>query len=332
MDALAAYGSDDDDSIGSDPLSREVHARRGGKPLEHGERSRDEGTSAEAPETSAGGRVRSFPHVEGDFATHVRVPVEIPLGVRASLARALAEIVARAPALRPVGRDLPFSLSAATHDPEALLPEPGQTHMSVSRVFATRAKDHAGLYAALRRRLAATRPWTAAVGPGFKTFVNDEHTSVFVALAVSPLSRGDDGGERGSREESPAQNGSFVETVNAVDMALVSRGHAPFYDDPDPHVSVLWAPLEDAVPRRFGEIEAAARDVSRGTGPPPSPGTNAGTRFRFETRVDRVVCCVSGFSETTVWGRPGALPPPSAPDAAARKRKPVSPPNEGEGR
>ena len=327
MDALAAYGSDDDDSIGSDPLSREVHARRGGKPLEHGERSRDEGTSAEAPETSAGGRVRSFPHVEGDFATHVRVPVEIPLGVRASLARALAEIVARAPALRPVGRDLPFSLSAATHDPEALLPEPGQTHMSVSRVFATRAKDHAGLHAALRRRLAATRPWTAAVGPGFKTFVNDERTSVFVALAVSSLPGGGDGWrERGSSGESPAQNGSFAETVRAVDAALASRGHARFYDDPDPHVSVLWAPLEAAAAARLGVVEAAARDVSRGTEGPASRGADAGTGFRFETRVDKVVCRVSGFPETTVWGRPGSLPPPSAPDAATRKRKPSSAP------
>ena len=187
MDAIAAYGSDDDAAIGVDASSREVQARSGDRHLEHGERSRD-GTSAEAPETSAGGRVRSFPHVEGDFATHVRVPVDIPLGVRASLARALADIVARAPALRPVGRDLPVSASAATHDPEALLPEPRQTHVSVSRVFATRAKDHAGLHAALRRRLAATRPWTAAVGPGLKTFVNDEKTSVFVARCrASPL-------------------------------------------------------------------------------------------------------------------------------------------------
>ena len=94
MDAIAAYGSDDDAAIGVDASSREVQARSGDRHLEHGERSRD-GTSAEAPETSAGGRVRSFPHVEGDFATHVRVPVDIPLGVRASLARALADIVAR---------------------------------------------------------------------------------------------------------------------------------------------------------------------------------------------------------------------------------------------
>ena len=320
MDALAAYGSDCDDAVDVDASSREVHARSGGRHLEHGERSVD-GTSAEAPETSAGGRVRSFPHVEGNFATHVRVPVEIPLSARASLARALADIVARAPALRPVGRDLPVSASAATRDPEALLPEPRQTHVSVSRVFATRAKDHAGLHAALRRRLAATRPWTAAVGPGFKTFVNDERTSVFVALAVSPLSSHDDDREEGSVEDSRAKEGSFNETVRAVDAALASRGHAPFYDDPDPHVSVLWAPLEDGA--RLGDVEAAARDVSPGTRAHASPGTPAGTGFRFETRVEKVVCRVSGFPETTVWGRPATLPPP---DAAARKRKPPSPP------
>jgi hypothetical protein len=98
-----------------------------------------------------------------------------------------------------------------------------------------------------------------------------------------------------------------------VDAALASRGHAPFYDDPDPHVSVLWAPLEDGA--RLGDVEAAARDVS--------PGTPAGTGFRFETRVEKVVCRVSGFPDTTVWGRPATLPPP---DAAARKRKPPSPP------
>jgi hypothetical protein len=197
--------------------------------------------------------------------------------------------------------------------------------VSVSRVFATRAKDHAGLHAALRRRLAATRPWTAAVGPRLKTFVNDEKTSVFVALAVSRVSVRDDGGEEGSRvQQSRVEDGSFAETIHAVNAALAARGHAPFYDDPDPHVSVLWAPLEDA--ERLSVVEAAARDVSQGTETSASPGTSAGTRFRFETRVDKVVCRVSGFPETTVWGRPGSLPPPSAPDAATRKRKPSSAP------
>jgi hypothetical protein len=120
------------------------------------------------------------------------------------------------------------------------------------------------------------------------------------------------------------EDGSFAETIHAVNAALAARGHAPFYDDPDPHVSVLWAPLEDAA--RLGVVEAAARDVSQGTETSASPGTSAGTRFRFETRVDKVVCRVSGFPETTVWGRPGSLPPPSAPDAATRKRKPSSAP------
>ena len=155
--------------------------------------------------------------------------------------------------------------------------------------------------------------------------MNDEKTSVFVALAVSRVSVRDDGGEEGSRvQQSRVADGSFAETVHAVNAALAARGHAPFYDDPDPHVSVLWAPLEDAA--RLGVVEAAARDVSQGTGTPASPGTSAGTRFRFETRVDKVVCRVSGFPETTVWGRPGSLPPPSAPDAATRKRKPSSAP------
>ena len=287
MDALATYVSDDDErsvDAGVD-AEREALALSG------------VGHSSECinPETSAGGRVRSFPHVEGDFATHVHVAIEVPVGSRVALARALAAIVTRVPTLRPVGRDLPVSISDVRNDPEALLPESGQTHLSLSRAFSTRADGHSALLNSLRRRLAPTAAWTATVGPGFNTFVNDEKSSTFLALEVVECS--------GDKHESNTKQSAFLATVHDIDTTLTSKGYPPFYENPKPHVSVLWAPGDIA-----DKVELAVRDAL-GTGTNSSsvsPGISPGIHsfdWQFNVDVSKITCHISGKPGVTVWGR-----------------------------
>jgi len=306
MDALASYGSDDelDADAGVDVQREEIAASRGGHASVFGG---DECVvSTATPETSVGGRVRAFPHKQGDFATHVRVPMAIPVCSRVALARALAAVVTIVPALRPVGRDLPVSQASVKHDPESLLPEPGHTHLSLSRVFSTRAEGHASLVASLRHALAPTKTWTATLGPGFETFTNEDKSSTFLALAVR---------ERGA-SSACSKTSSFLNAVHAVDAALVSRNHPPFYGNPKPHVSIMWAPGDVAA-----EVASAARTVfaetafagTAGTEPKAAfPGTEPESRPRSEwcvdIRVKKVVCKISGFSGHTVWGRMADFP------------------------
>jgi hypothetical protein len=238
--------------------------------------------------------VRSFPHVDGDFATHVFLPVSVPPGARALLARRLAACIARVPALRPVGRDAPTPPDARGDD---LIPR--DAHVSLSRVFATRANQREGVLASLRRALAAAEAFDVDVGPAFRVFVNDERTATFLALEVRERRGGDrtspgvttreasdgdagdarDGGD-GDGDGDVVSVSSFAGLVRAVDAALAPAGCPPFYANPAPHVSALWAPgdvraevdaaiarerASDPDPNREGE--GGARVVDRARGP-----------------------------------------------------------------
>ena len=169
MDALLGYDSDDS------PVSRA--ASRDAPPDPKRPRLVDDPPD----DATSSGRVRAFPHVDGNFATHVYIPVDIPRRPRAALARRLAALVALAPSLRPVGRDAPPD---PTLDPDALVPD--HLHVSLSRVFPIRIDARASLLAALRRALASLDAFHADVGPSFRVFLNDARDTAFVALDVSP--------------------------------------------------------------------------------------------------------------------------------------------------
>ena len=97
------------------------------------------------------GRVRSFAHVEGNFATHVYVPIELPRRCRKPLARALAAFRARMPSLQPCGGD---AISDTTH------PAGPTTTAAADDDDATAARQGASSVAST----AATT--AAAAGPG----------------------------------------------------------------------------------------------------------------------------------------------------------------------
>jgi len=322
MLALAGYGSDgEDDSDAASP--RGPPPRDGGHPIlgsPSKKRPRVSRESLPAPPpraTTAGGRVRSFPHVDGDFATHVFLPVSVPPGARALLARRLAACIARVPALRPVGRDAPTPPDARGDD---LIPR--DAHVSLSRVFATRANQREGVLASLRRALVAAEAFDVDVGPAFRVFVNDQRTATFLALEVRERRGGDrtspgvttreasdgDGGDArdgGDGDGDVVSVSSFAGLVRAVDAALAPAGCPPFYAHPAPHVSALWAPGDVRA-----EVDAA---IARERASDPDPNREGeGARASWTARVGRAVCRVSGFPEFTVWGRPPAGSLPSA--------------------
>ncbi|GJP43815.1 hypothetical protein CLOM_g3227 [Closterium sp. NIES-68] len=234
-----------------------------------------------------GGRVRTFPHVEGNFAVHVLIPVTIAASLQPLLESHLLSAMRALPALSPVDPD---SLKAAPKQfAGAVLRTPlrtalgagavdslggrfipaaaplvddrvfggspaaagsdafdgagggcgsggsaavaaaavhglvtGEMHLTAARTVPIRFHQIDSLLSLLRLRLKPLKrfclhldKWTA--------FVNDERTRSFLALEAT-------------REGVP----EFVSMVECIDQAYAVHNLPPYYDNPRPHVSLLW--------------------------------------------------------------------------------------------
>ncbi|CAI5504999.1 unnamed protein product, partial [Closterium sp. Naga37s-1] len=166
-----------------------------------------EGASKAKVKADYGGRVRTFPHVEGNFAVHVFIPVSIPTSLQPLLQSHLRTAISALPALAPVDPDsLKAAVAgvggaAATADcgfgatvtgagggattataMHALVT--GEVHMTAARTVPIRFHQIDSLLSLLRLRLKPQKrfhlhldKWTA--------FVNDEKTRSFLALEAA---------------------------------------------------------------------------------------------------------------------------------------------------
>ena len=294
MDALAAYGSDDDgdtDEPASSPVNGDDASKR--KRPRDGE---EDGRNDDAARASTSGRVRAFPHVQGNFATHVYVPLAVSdwTEARHELADLLAKLARAVPTLRPIGTingNLGEDCDSAFDAIASLVPD-GDLHVSLSHTFPIRAARKDGLLTALRRGLARdlATGWDALVGPNLEVFVNDARTTTFLALRVGTASPIDPspGTSPGTANARSPWKGAY----SAVNGVMRERGYPQFYEDPKPHASFAWTP---------GDREAELREAIEGLG----------LRSALTARVTRVAVKVSGQPEVTVWARAtGKLPPP----------------------
>ena len=222
-------------------------------------------------EVASDGRVRQFEHVDGQYATHVYLPVAPP----PPLERAVGTAV----------RDLGESARAVESD---------AWHISLSRTLVLRRPELANFVEALRhalrgcaapllhrraprlpaRRAAATRPHAAPRAPGrtqrasgvrcgarstgLCELTNDTRTRHFAAVRLRAAARGTPsapaargapqplaggvtrGGERAlTRGEGSAD--AFDALVDAVDAVAARFGGERFYDQRIPHFSVAWS-------------------------------------------------------------------------------------------
>jgi len=117
----------------------------------------------------------------------------------------------------------------------------------------------------------------------FKVFVNDDGTRAFVAA----------GFEEGSQS---ASKRAFVDAIERINLALESLGFPRYYDDPDPHVSLLW--VAHASEETVDELRRAVKEL----------------KLEWRLRVGRIVLDVSGLPDKLLWGRviggAGKLPLP----------------------
>ncbi|KAG2444955.1 hypothetical protein HXX76_001691 [Chlamydomonas incerta] len=273
-----------------------------------------------------GGRVRRFPHVVGNYATVVLLPVQ-GLALEGPLDALYRKLRRLLPDLEPTTQQQQPAAAAAAGGAlaggrgrgaggggrEAAAPCNGGYHVSLSRpVPITRAQIEP-LTSELSRRLAAAGSSFPLSLCGLRAFVNDEGTRSFVSAMVAA-------GER-----------RVVGLVRAVDGAFAAHGLPTFYEDPLPHVSVGWlvgdqrARIQAAVDKfnkqhqqapakahsrpAAGAAEpgaagaAGSRDAAAGAQPPGAAAFSLGP-----WQASRAVCVV-GQREYEVWR--AAAPPPT---------------------
>lgn len=229
MDALmATYGSDSDDSDDLPPPTAAVAANNNGRikkpeplpppPLDFLKLP----NSMDFTTGSQGMRLRSFPHVEGNFALHVFIPVHIPPTTRKRLANYMKKIASAVPDLYSV--DVDIALNELCKDDQKLeqILLGREFHISLGRTVPIQVHQIDSIVAMLRQKLQSQRYWIEF--NKWDVFVNDDLTRSFISLEVTG----------GGLSEISRQ-------IQIVDEIYRLHGLPEFYKNPRPHISLLWA-------------------------------------------------------------------------------------------
>ncbi|PKA53309.1 hypothetical protein AXF42_Ash010039 [Apostasia shenzhenica] len=232
MDALRAnYGSDSEDSEDSPTASQKTSLA-----LSSSANPRDRSRLPPPPvdllqpqnaldfSTSQGNRIRSFAHVEGNYALHVFIPVRIPSTTRKQLASSM-------------NKNLPLALDLYVVDVDITLRELHNDskqfeqvlfgrdfHISLGRTVPIKVHQIVSIVSMLRQRFQLERRYWMEFNK-WDVFINDEHTRSFLSLEITG----------GGLSEISKQ-------ICMVNEVYRLHGLPEFYKNPRPHISVVWAP------------------------------------------------------------------------------------------
>mmetsp|Transcript_54547 Transcript_54547/g.111287 ORF Transcript_54547/g.111287 Transcript_54547/m.111287 type:complete len:256 (-) Transcript_54547:53-820(-) len=182
---------------------------------------KNEGAGAAVQERLPDGRVRAFPHVEGNYAGFIFVSV--------GRARGLAE----------AGQQAVAAASGVLAEGCKLHRVPGDDqHLSLSRTFALRRHQIEPLVQHLKSQL-RTLPCFEVELAGADVLANDDRTRSFVGLKLK------------------AGTEKMRGLVRAVDRSLTKWDVEPYYSEQRFHASVAWfaGALDQVDVKRLGDIE-----------------------------------------------------------------------------
>jgi len=303
MDAIALYSSSDEDETSlklgpaNDPSPQQPYSQL----LPSAEALFVDPSVSANVEDPHHGRVRSFPHVEGNYATHVFIDVHPPPTCTAPLRRLLAALQQAVGDVQPIeeessaaegssGIDIGFSGTAGHATPAAL-----SYHLSLSRTAPVRQAQIDSLIATLRQRLRRLEPFTLSMATEAEVFVNDDRTRSFVALTAASSQEMPFTARIGTQPLYECSNKSddvLIRAINAVSAAFKLHGLPGYYENPRPHVSIAWclgdkaAALEAALVRPAAAAALEELRVARWTCRP------------------RAIVCKIGKKRFTVWEAP----------------------------
>ncbi|EIW59655.1 uncharacterized protein TRAVEDRAFT_122213 [Trametes versicolor FP-101664 SS1] len=190
------------------------------------------------------GRVRTTPHVEGQFAAYVYIPlvVERNSKLHKLLLRIFAAAKLAVPSLHPIGFSQSTLNTADETERDGNAPEDGamELHISLSRPVYLRAHQRADFKRAVKAAAKSKRSFSASFAT-LSELTNDERTRTFLTLEIG------------------AGHDDFRALSDELTPTLKSLRQKEFYQDPRFHASVAWALLDSAKspPQELREAEPA---------------------------------------------------------------------------
>jgi U6 snRNA phosphodiesterase len=234
MEAIAQYGSSDEEQHAD-----QLHPSSTNSPL-------NPSTSNHSLHTHNQGRVRSFPHVPGNFAVHVFIDVPTPELCRRPLENLLLQIKQIFPDFSPVK-----SLNCDDgKTPLALFLAQPSYHVSLSRTLPIRLPHAEPLLISLRNNLHHIKRFTLCIHPILEVFLNDDKTRTFLALKASAnpvvsvqqllLTEKQEAAVAVVGAALKNNNDPLLQAIDAVSDAFEIEELQRFYDTPIPHISLGW--------------------------------------------------------------------------------------------
>ncbi|KAK6936458.1 U6 snRNA phosphodiesterase 1 [Dillenia turbinata] len=179
-------------------------------------------------------RIRSFPHIEGNYALHVYIPVYIPPAPRKEITQFLTKVAACVPGIHVVDVDMPLNTPCGDLGKLEQVALGREFHISLGRTVPIRIHQIDTIVAMLRQKLQSRKRYWIDFSK-WEVFVNDDLTRTFLSIEVI----------KGGLAE-------ITKQINDVNEVYKLHNLPEFYKDPRPHISLAWA---------LGDIRASFRRV-----------------------------------------------------------------------
>ncbi|TYG85180.1 hypothetical protein ES288_A13G032500v1 [Gossypium darwinii] len=174
-------------------------------------------------QTGQPSRVRSFPHVEGNYALHVYIPVFIPSISKKEMGQFLTRVSSVVPNLHVVDIDIPLNTLCKEEHKLEQVALGREFHISLGRTVPIRVHQIDSIVAMLRQKLQFQKRYWIDFNK-WEVFVNDDRTRTFLSLEVVT----------GGLPE-------ITKQIQAVNEVYKLHNLPEFYKDPRPHISLAWA-------------------------------------------------------------------------------------------
>ncbi|KAG7537464.1 U6 snRNA phosphodiesterase Usb1 [Arabidopsis suecica] len=195
--------------------------------------------------TEPGIRVRKFPHIDGNYALHVYIPVSIPPLPKKEIVCFLKRVASVVPHLHLVEADVPLSI-LCKDDQKFERALGREFHISLGRNVPLRVHQINSVVSMLRQKLQLQKRYSIDFNK-WEVFVNDDCTRSFLSLEITTSGLSE-----------------ISKQIDAVNEVYKLHNLPEFYKDPRPHISLVWA-LGDIRTSLKGAVDGELRKLRAGS-------------------------------------------------------------------
>ncbi|PWA48802.1 hypothetical protein CTI12_AA482860 [Artemisia annua] len=228
-------------------------------------------------ERNTSSRIRSFPHIDGNYALHVYIPVFIPSERKKELAQFLKKTTSLVQDLHVVDIDVPLLTLVKDEDKLIQAALGREFHISLGRTVPIRVHQIDSVVAMLKQKLQFQKRYLIDFNK-WEVFVNDDQTRTFLSI------------------ENTSQGLTEVtKQIQVVNEVYKLHNLPEFYKDPRPHISIAWA---------VGDISQSLKRAVEGETKKYINVGGSSTRCMFTCKFSSIVCKV-GSKTYNICGSQG---------------------------